>query len=145
MKKTELCKEFQIRAKMSGFELQSAPPTSLFDYVAYRKVETWALQVLVKGRWWAQKSLFGNNIWIAFPDGGKTSPLHWYMVPHDLLVAHGKKKHSHTDAWKQGLFHKPFLSKDLVEAYESYQIEILANRGPDYIKLLLLQNAKEWA
>jgi hypothetical protein len=124
--KRDLLGEFQVQAKKTGFEIQTAKASSLGDYLLHRKAGIWALLVLVKGRWWAERNLLGQNIWIAFPDGGKASPRQWYVVPHDVIVAHGKIRHKDTLAWKNGLFHKPRLSKELVEIYQQYKIEALA-------------------
>ena len=144
MNKRELLREFPIRAKQAGLATQTASPSSLGDFLLHQKAGSWELKILVKSRWWAECKLLGQDIWIAFPDGGKTSPLHWYVVPHDVLVAHGKIKHKNTLSWKKGLYHKLRLSKDEIEAYQQYKIEALAGYEPKSIKKLLSENARNW-
>jgi hypothetical protein len=144
MKKSELLREFPIRAKEVGLATQTASPSSLGDFLLHQNAGSWELKIIVKSIWWAERSLLAQNIWIAFPDGGNISPLHWYVVPHDVIVAHGKIKHKNTLSWKKGLYHKPRLSKDDIEAYEQYKIEALAGYEPKKIKKLLSENARTW-
>ena len=143
MKKEELLLDFQKYAKQANFGLQRAKASSLGDYLLHRKVATWALLVLVKPRWWVERDLMKQGIWIAFPDG-KDSERQWHVAPHDVMVAHGKPKHGHTLSWKRGLYHKPKLSDDWVALYQQYKIEALAGYGPELIKMLTMQNAKSW-
>ena len=139
---SELQLEFSDQATKNGFEILQIKNSS--NLILRRKKDGLELQCLLKSRWWAEKDLLGRNTWIVFPDGVKSRKRNWYVVPHDLIVQHGKIKHRHTLSWKRGLYHKPQLSEDLVVAYVAYQMDILANLRREFVDLLHLQNAKNW-
>ncbi len=144
MRKSALFSEFRSKAIAAGFEIPIKSESPPVEYVLCRKNPTWAIQVIVKGRLWAERDLLKQNIWIAFPEAENTSPRNWYIVPHGVIVAHCKIRHANTQSWKDGLYHKPRLSKDMVALYEQYKIEALCGYSPELIQLLLMQNAKKW-
>lgn len=68
-------------------------------------------KIQLKGRWYIDKKYIGRDIWIAFNEDD-----HWYVVPHDELVAQGELTgFTKSKSWTGGgAYSCPRLSADMI-------------------------------
>jgi hypothetical protein len=103
------------------------------DFILHRERDNVHLNVQLKSRWFVDRKYFGRRIWIAFPDSADRKR-NWYLVPHDLMVAHGQAKFGHTKSWAKGIYHRPAPSAGWQKEYSDYRIDVLlAKSGAELI------------
>ena len=136
----ELCGQFLVK----GFVPFIPEYDAGVDFMLYREKDDSLLKVQLKSRWSVDRKYFGRNIWIAFPESGNESARAWFVVPHDLMVQHGKAKHSKTESWLKGIYHKPNLSADLLNVYKEFAIDELVKLNKTQLNALTEGSASEW-
>jgi len=95
------------------------------DFILHRARDNVHLNIQLKSRWAVDEKYFGRQIWIAFPDAARAGPRNWYLVPHDLMVAHGQKKYSNSKSWLNGSYHRAATSEGWEKDYRDYKVDIL--------------------
>lgn len=78
------------------------------------------LKVQLKSRWTVNRKYFGRDIWIAFPEDGEPHGRRWFLMPHDVMVAHGHMLHGKTASWHAGHYSK-VVGPSSLEPHTKYE------------------------
>lgn len=93
------------------------------DFILHREKDNVHLNIQLKSRWLVDRKYLGRSIWIAFPDGAEPQR-NWYLVPHDLMVAHGQMKFSQSKSWADGNYHRAAPAAGWSD-YADYRVDVL--------------------
>jgi hypothetical protein len=115
------------------------------DFILHRGDDNLHLNVQLKSRWTVEKKYFGRKIWIAFPGGNQVPQRDWYLVPHDLMVAHGQKLYGNTRSWERGGYNKGASAASWLKELAEYKIDTLLSDLTKEKANSTVGHATEWA
>lgn len=107
------------------------------DFALFREEDDLLLRVQLKSVWTVARKYFGRRIWIAFGDGYAASRGAWYLMPHDIMVEHGKLWHGRSASWGRGGYSSAGWGAERRAACAPFKV-------PDLLSSLTAETAADW-